>query len=81
MDTTKEGYSVWFLANNNWRATKNGKWANEIFDGNKHIDEKWDDPDIKRFEEEANIRVVFAKQKNDIYVFLGIYKCLFIDRN
>lgn len=79
MNATKEGYCVWFLAHSNWTATKNGKWENEIFDSIKHIDEKWDDPMIKRFGEDAEIRVVFAKQKNGMYVFLGVYKCLFID--
>lgn len=79
MNATKEGYCVWFLAHSNWTTTKNGKWANEIFDGIKHIDEKWDNPMIKRFGEDKEIRVVFEKQNNGTYVFLGVYRCLFID--
>lgn len=79
LNATKEGYSVWFLAHSNWTATSNGKWSNEIHDGIKYIDEFWDDTTIGRFKEDAEIRVTFAKKKNNKYVFLGIYKCLFID--
>lgn len=78
LNATKEGYSVWFLAHSNWTATSNGKWSNEIHHGIKYIDEFWDNNTIGKLNEDAEIRVTFAKKKN-YYVFLGIYKCLYID--
>lgn len=78
-NATKEGYSVWFIAHSNWTETDNDKWRNEIFNGIKNIDEKWNNPKLNRYGEESEMRLTFAKRKNQGYFFLGIYKCLFIN--
>lgn len=78
-DATPEKYSVWFLAHSNWTDTRNGQWSNKIYHKIKHINERWDDITKPRFESDAEIRVVFAKNRDRKYVFLGIYKCLSID--
>lgn len=45
-NATSEGYSVWFLANNNWTKTKGGSWKNEILD--KTIKETWEKEEKKK---------------------------------
>lgn len=72
-DATPEGYSVWFLAHSNWTGTENGKWKNTIKPLERIITEQWNHLD-SRFYYDNGIRIVFAKNKNMRYVFLGIYK-------
>ena len=76
-DATPEHYSVWFLTHNNWTDTKGGKWYNTIiWDKDKKeyvIEEMW-----RKFEDEKienDIRLTFAKNKNQKYIFLGLYQC------
>lgn len=77
---TKEGYSVWMLAHSNWTDTKNGKWRNTISEGFRLITEDWGE-NAAGLEKELpdEIRVTFAKDAADVYIFLGVFKCALID--
>lgn len=79
MDATPEKFSVWFLAHSNWTATKNGKWHNSIDTSKGIIEEYWDDKSIARFDKDKEPRVVFAKDKTNKYLFLGVYENESID--
>ena len=74
---TREGYSPWFLAHNNWTETKGGNFYNEIIwsaDRKEYIiRERYDDMG-KGFIDDNTIRVTFAKTKEKKYAFLGLYK-------
>lgn len=73
-NATREGYSVWFLANSNWTGTNNGIWQNEIFLERQEILESWAKKRTDLFGDKST-RVVFAKR--DIgYVFIGVYEFL-----
>ena len=80
MDATPEKFSVWFLAHSNWTATKNGKWRNFIDTGKGIIEEYWDDKSIARFDKDKEPRVVFAKDKSNKYLFLGVFENEIIDK-
>ena len=68
---TPEGFSPWFLANNNWTKTKSGNWSNNILQD--IIEEMWEKPMYGLYHDET-IRVIFAKTKSYEYVFLGLYQ-------
>lgn len=74
-DATKEGYAVWMIANSNWTMTKGGKWRNVISGDLETINEFWDKNTVNEFELDEMDRVIFAKSKDNVYVFLGVYKC------
>lgn len=74
-DATKEGYAVWIIANSNWTGTKGGKWRNVISGDLETINEYWDKNTVNEFELDEMDRVIFAKSKDNVYVFLGVYKC------
>lgn len=69
---TREGLSVWFLAHNNWTKTNNGIWQNEIFLEKGELLESY--PIDKSYYSDQTDRVVFAKNSDGCYVFLGVYK-------
>lgn len=75
-DVTYEGYSVWCIAHSNLNGTKGGHWRNKIF-GDK-IEEFWETRthDYLHDFSEMTTRVVFAKNKNGKYEFLGVYECV-----
>ena len=77
---TKEGYSVWMLAhsslNESYLQNKRrfSKWYN-IFVFPDIINEIWFDPDDTIASlEDYSYRVCFAKNKEGLYVFQGIYE-------
>lgn len=74
-DATKEEYAVWIIANSNWTRTKGGKWQNVISGDFETINEYWDKNALDEFELDEIDRVVFAKSKDNVYIFLGEYKC------
>ncbi len=69
---TPEGYSVWFLCNNNWNALKTSMWTNVISADGNSLDEYWDKP-LAGIYQAPEKRVIFAKKKNGNYVFLGVF--------
>lgn len=71
---TKEGYVVWMLPHSDLTGDSNGKWANFIDVENREIIEY---AFVKDFIPHKNDekRVVFAKQEDGEYVFVGVY-CL-----
>ena len=73
---TKEGYSVWMLAHSslNESFNRNRRWYN-IFVYPDIIREIWFNPsDISMSQEDYSYRVCFAKNKEGLYVFQGIYE-------
>ena len=75
-NATKEGYSVWMLAHSslNESFNRNRRWYN-IFVYPDIIREIWFNPsDISMSQEDYSYRVCFAKNKEGLYVFQGIYK-------
>ena len=70
-DAAKPGLDVWMLAHSNWTETKNGKWSNRIYGKDDYIDETYDDG---LYYDIDNNRVVFAKNKKGVYIFLGVYE-------
>ncbi len=69
---TRKGLSVWFLAHNNWTKTNNGMWQNEIFLEKGELVESY--PVDKSYYSDQTDRVVFTKNSDGCYVFLGVYK-------
>jgi hypothetical protein len=73
---TREGYSVWMLAHSslNESFNRNRRWYN-IFVYPDIIREIWFNPsDISMSQEDCSYRVCFAKNKEGLYVFQGIYE-------
>ena len=76
-NATKEGYSVWMLAHSNltenYQQTKarGGKWYN-IFLTSNTIKKIWINPN--EYVEDNSTRICFAKNKQGVYVFKGVYK-------
>lgn len=73
---TKEGYSVWMLAHSslNESFNRNRRWYN-IFVYPDIVKEIWFNPcDISMSQEDYSYRVCFAKNKEGLYVFQGIYE-------
>ena len=73
---TREGYSVWMLAHSslNESFNRNRRWYN-IFVYPDIIREIWFNPsDISMSQEDNSYRVCFAKNKEGLYVFQGIYE-------
>ena len=73
---TQEGYSVWMLAHSNLNESfnRNRRWYN-IFVYPDIIREIWFNPsDINMSQEDYSYRVCFAKNKEGLYVFQGIYE-------
>ena len=73
---TKEGYSVWMLPHSNLNESfnRNRRWYN-IFVYPDIIREIWFNPsDISMSQEDYSYRVCFAKNKDGLYVFQGIYE-------
>lgn len=74
---TQEGYSVWMLAHSNLnesyhKAKESGrKWYN-IFVYPDIIKEIWFNP--SEYVEDNSTRICFAKNKQGVYVFKGVYK-------
>lgn len=68
-DCTNEGYSVWMLPYSDLNGQTNGEWANFI-EKDKIIQY-----DLEGWGEASPApRIVFAKQKNNEYVFIGVYR-------
>lgn len=77
---TREGYSVWMLAHSNWTDTENENWRNTISEGYRLITEEWGENELGLGNEIPDeIRVTFAKDGTDAYVFLGVFRCTLID--
>ena len=73
---TREEYSVWMLAHSslNESFNRNRRWYN-IFVYPDIIREIWFNPsDISMSQEDCSYRVCFAKNKEGLYVFQGIYE-------
>lgn len=66
---TREGYSVWFLANNNQNNRRGGIWENKIKEDT--IEEYWEEPDSGFYKEKAP-RVTFVKNRFEQYEFWGV---------
>lgn len=76
-DATTDNYSVWFIDRSNFSGSKIGCYTTEI---------STDFNFIRQHEEASNleigeIRIIFAKDENEAFVFLGTYKCNAIDKN
>lgn len=70
---TPEGYSVWILPYSSLNGRSNRKWVNFIeFEHNKIVQYSFDRSEFTHPPLEK--RLTFAKQQNNEYVFLGIYK-------
>ncbi len=75
---TPEGYSVWCIAYSNLNGAKGGHWNNEISKDKQEIKEFWENCTYDHLHDfsEMTTRVVFAKEKDGKYKFLGVYKCV-----
>lgn len=75
LNSTPEGYAVWFLTHSNWSNTEGKTWNNQII--GDRIEEKWENINSSTFFHDTNKRVTFVK-KDGVYVFIGVYKCVSI---
>ncbi len=73
-NATKEDHGVWFIAHSNWTATYDKNWSNMISGDEKVIVETYNKNTFRPYVIPFEIRVVFAKNKNGIYEFLGLYQ-------
>ncbi len=71
-DCTKEGYSVWMLPYSTLNGKSNGSWANFIEIEKQEIIQYTFVKDVYIHKPNEK-RLAFVKQKNDNYVFLGVY--------
>lgn len=83
---TKEGYGVLFLPysnfNNHFKDIEEEKpWKNFLSSDLKYIKENWKNEYKLEYANFDCKRVVFIKQHNQQYVFIGIYECKKIDKN
>ena len=80
-DVTPEGYAVWFLPHSNLNDSESNRWKNLISYDFNYIKEVWKDIDstFDMFFDKDTVRLAFAKQSNQKYIFLGIYVCDYVD--
>lgn len=72
-DATPENESVWFLSHSNLGKDDGGSWKNTVSKDLSKIEEKWLN-DSPEFDDNCTEnRIVFVKEKDDCYYFLGIY--------
>ncbi len=73
-NATKEDYGVWFIAHSNWTATHDKNWSNIISGDEEVIVETYNKNNFRPYVIPFEIRVVFAKNVNGSYEFLGFYQ-------